>query len=262
MSEPRPLPDRLVPGREHRRRSTGPASPGRGDPGGRWAPGPPGPAIPAGRRTVVTGPPAPSPAEDGAMASAQANWATSGRSNGGRSGSARENVPCPVHESRPMKTSVPMPGSRIGRSSGRSIGPPMPTASISRNAPLSGEPKRALMAAKLPAAATTASNRSGASRRASRTVAAASPPPIAISGASGPTTAPKPMLTTAARVMPSRGAGAGGPPPGWNPSRGDSPPRPGTNRIRRPTSRPAVPSSGRGHHAGTGSSAKARGRSS
>jgi hypothetical protein len=95
----------------------------------------------------------------------------------------------------------------------------MPTVSMSRNAPLSGEPNRALMAAKLPVAATTASNRSGASRRASRTVAAASPPPIAISGASGRTTAPKPMLTTAARVMPSR-AQERGSAPGMGPVEG------------------------------------------
>ena len=53
------------------------------------------------------------------MASAQANWATSGRANGGRSGSARENVPSPVHESRPMKTSVPMPERQQARQQDR-----------------------------------------------------------------------------------------------------------------------------------------------
>ena len=111
-----------------------------------------------------------------------------------------------------MNTSVPTPeasspGSRIGRS----IGPPMPAASMSRKAPLSGDPNRALIAAKLPAAATTASACAGTSRRASRTVAAARPPPIAISGASGPTTAPKPRLTTRGRRDAEERQGGGRP---------------------------------------------------
>ena len=49
-----------------------------------------------------------------------------------------------------------------------SIGPPIADASSSRKAPMSGDPRSVLMAAKLPAAATTATARSGASRVARR----------------------------------------------------------------------------------------------
>ena len=88
------------------------------------------------------------------------------------------------------------------------------------------------MAAKLPAAATTASSRSGASRRASRTVAAASPPPIAISGASGPTTAPKPMLTTCGERDAEQRHGSGWAAPGMEAVERRLARRwPGTNRI-------------------------------
>ena len=110
------------------------------------------------------------------------------------------------------------------------------------------------MAAKLPAAATTASAWSGASRRASRTVAAARPPPIAISGASGPTTAPNPRLTSAASAMPEQRQRSGRPTAGLEAverrlpaAAGDEP-----DDAARPAGRP-TPSSGSGHHAGTGS---------
>ena len=59
-----------------------------------------------------------------------------------------------------------------------------------------------LIAAKLPVAAMTAAALGSMSRRASLTASTASPPPSAITGASGPTTAPSPMLATAARKMP------------------------------------------------------------
>jgi hypothetical protein len=55
--------------------------------------------------------------------------------------------------------------------------PPSPVASISRKAPVRGEPSRVAMAAKLPAAATTVWVRAGASRLASRTAMTPSPPP-------------------------------------------------------------------------------------
>ena len=70
------------------------------------------------------------------------------------------------------------------------IAPPSPEASISKNAPVSGEPSTEASAAKLPVAAITAPVRAGTSRRASFTASTDSPPPSAISGASGPTTAP------------------------------------------------------------------------
>ncbi len=56
-----------------------------------------------------------------------------------------------------MKISEPTPAaSRPGTSTSSSIDPPSPVASISKNAPVSGEPSTVLMEAKLPAAATTA----------------------------------------------------------------------------------------------------------
>ena len=53
--------------------------------------------------------------------------------------------------------------SRPGTSTTPSIGPPSPAASISRNAPTSGEPRSVLIAAKLPAAPITATAFAGAS---------------------------------------------------------------------------------------------------
>ena len=90
----------------------------------------------------------------------QANIAPVGLPNLGRPGMASERVPKPVRESRPMKTSVPMPAdSSPGTSTTPSMGPPRPEASSSRNAPRSGEPSSELMAAKLPAPAITAPRR-------------------------------------------------------------------------------------------------------
>ncbi len=62
------------------------------------------------------------------------------------------------------------------------MGPPSPTASISRKAPTMGEPNSVLMAAKLPAAAITTAAVGGASLLASCTASTPSPPPMAISG--------------------------------------------------------------------------------
>ena len=66
------------------------------------------------------------------------------------------------------------------------MGPPNPEASMSRNAPVRGEPSSVLMAAKLPAAASTDWTLSGASRLTRRTTRAPSPAPRAINGPSGP----------------------------------------------------------------------------
>ena len=96
---------------------------------------------------------------------AQPNIASVGRSNGGSPGTASENVPNPVSSSRPRKISEPTPAaSRPGTSTTPSIGPPSPAASRSRNAPMIGEPRSELIAAKLPAAAITVAAWSGASR--------------------------------------------------------------------------------------------------
>jgi len=100
------------------------------------------------------------------------------------------------------------------------IGPPSPEASSRRNAAASGFPNSVLMAAKLPVAAMTAPVLAGTSRLASLTASTASPPPSAISGASGPTTAPSPRPASAARKMPGSSAGCAVP-PALKPSAGE-----------------------------------------
>ena len=60
------------------------------------------------------------------------------------------------------------------------------------------------MAAKLPADAMIVTAIGGASFFARRTARAPSPPPIAISGASGPSTAPRLSVVSAARTTPGR----------------------------------------------------------
>ena len=85
------------------------------------------------------------------MASAQPNCARSRCAAGGRFGTAKENVPYPVHAFRPRKISDPMPApSRPGISTMVAIGPPSPEASSSKNAAASGFPNSVLIAAKLP----------------------------------------------------------------------------------------------------------------
>ena len=120
----------------------------------------------------------------------------------------RLNVPNPVSESSPRKTRAPRPAaSRPGTSTSPSIGPPMPAASSRRNAPSSGEPKSALTAAKLPVVDITTATIGGESRAASRTASTPSPLPIAISGASGPSTAPNASVASAASRTPGSSIG-------------------------------------------------------
>ena len=67
---------------------------------------------------------------------------------------ASDSVPNPVQLSSPTKMRDPMPAaSNPGTSTTPRIAPPIPAASISRNAPTIGEPRSVLIAAKLPAAA-------------------------------------------------------------------------------------------------------------
>ena len=90
------------------------------------------------------------------MTRAQPNSAPVGCPIWGRPGMAREKVPWPVQESKPRKIREPMPAAkRPGTSTTPSMGPLSPDASMSKKAPLRGEPSRVLMAEKLPAAATT-----------------------------------------------------------------------------------------------------------
>ena len=181
---------------------------------------------------------------------AQRNITPFGCWNGGSPGMAREKVPNPVSESRPMKMRVPTPAARRpGTSTSPRIGPPRPAASISRKAPAMGEPNRVLMAAKLPAAAITVAAVGGASLVARCTARTPSPPPMAIRGASGPSTTPRLRVARAASRTPGISSGSGVPPV-LNPSAGECPPVPGRYRMTELTSRPATPSRGRGHHAG------------
>jgi len=97
--------------------------------------------------------------------------------------------------------------SNPGTSTTPRIAPPIPAASISRNAPTIGEPRSVLIAAKLPAAPITAIAIAGASRLTSRTVKTPRPLPIAISGASGPSTTPSESVAKDARTIPGSSIG-------------------------------------------------------
>src|SRR4051794_4169596 len=72
-------------------------------------------------------------------------------------------------------------------------------ASMSITAPTKGDPKMKEIAAKLPDAAMTARSWSGASARTSRIARRPSPAPNAMSGASGPSTTPSPIVAAAER---------------------------------------------------------------
>ncbi len=184
---------------------------------------------------------------------AQPNSAALGWPNCGRPGRARENVPWPVQESKPTKMSHPIPAaSSPGTSTSPSMGPPRPDASISRKALLRGEPKSVLTAAKLPAAPITLMLCSGRSRLAAavRTRATARPPPMAMSGASGPITAPRARPASAASATPGSSAREGGPCMA-KPSAGECPPRPGRYWMVSPTRSPARATAGNGHQTGS-----------
>ncbi len=149
----------------------------------------------------------------------------------------------------PMNTSEPMPAAiRPGmRMSGR-VAPPRPLASITRIAATIGDPKITEMAAKLPAAASTMSSCGGASFFASFTANTASPAPIAINGASGPSTSPRPRVASAASAMP--GTMSGVVLPICRPCAGTWPPSPGSFTIANATGIPASTNTGIGHQVG------------
>ena len=148
--------------------------------------------------------------------------------NGGRPGRDKENVPNPVNEFKPTKINEPIPAaSSPGTRTSPRIGPPMPATSINRKAPRMGEPKRVLIAAKLPAEVITIAAVGGASRAASRTARAPSPPPSAMSGASGPRTTPREREANAAITTPGRSSAPMGGPSEVNPSAGTCPAVPG-----------------------------------
>ena len=109
----------------------------------------------------------------------------------------------PLQSVVPMKTSAPIPaainpGIRI---TGR-VAPPRPDASMITMADRIGDPNTTEIAAKVPAAPRTISIVGGASRLARLTRKTATPPPMAIRGASGPNTSPRPIVASAARTTP------------------------------------------------------------
>ena len=185
--------------------------------------------------------------------SAQASVATVGSTSGGTTVSASEKVPKPVQASSPTKISDPIPdASRPGRATRLSVTPLTPAASMIRNAPSSGEPSSVLIAAKLPADAMMVTAIGGASFFTDRTARAPRPPPIAINGASGPRTAPRLSVVSAARMTLISSGPLGGPPPVLKPKAGEWPAFPGRYWIVSAVSRPQSTSQGIGHQAGGG----------
>ena len=121
-----------------------------------------------------------------------------------------------------------------------------------RNAPSTGDPSKVLIAAKLPADAMIVRAIGGASFFTRCTVNAPRPPPIAISGPSGPSTAPRLSVVSAARTMPTSSRPLGGLPPVLNPKAGEWPPVPGRYRMVNAVNSPHSTNHGTGHHAGAG----------
>ena len=196
------------------------------------------------------------------IGSAQRSVAMVGATSGGTEVRARENVPRPVQLSRPMKTRAPIPEARSpGRATRVSVAPAMPAASMMRNAPSRGEPNNVLIAAKLPAEAMIVTAIGGASFLTSRTVRAARPPPTAMSGASGPSTAPRLNVASEASTTPGRSRSRGGAPPMAKPSAGEWPALPGRCRMAKAVSRPASATHGNGHQAGAEPANRSPGRS-
>ena len=99
--------------------------------------------------------------------------------------------------------SKPVPAaSRPGSSTSPIIGPPSPDASLSRNAPVMGDPSSVAMAVKLPALASTLTPWAHLPPPAARVASTARPPPMAISGISVPCTAPETRVASAAKMTP------------------------------------------------------------
>lgn len=144
---------------------------------------------------------------------------------------------------------APIPlDSRAGSITANSCGPPTPATSMSSTAATNGLPKIAEMAAAAPAAPSSAVLASVAGARTRSRNTRARPPPRAISGASGPSTAPSGRLATAARTTP--GTAAFDAPPECRPAAGMCPPRPGNRRTTRATTTPDTKARGKGHHHG------------
>ena len=167
----------------------------------------------------------------------------------------------PVNEPIPSDTNDPMPAaSSPGTSRSGSLAPPIPDASIRITAAISGELNTNDTAAKLPAAATRVMTWGWASLRARWMKNAPSPEPSAISGASGPSTRPSPIVANAASRTPDRSGMVGGGPPVARPLAGMWPPRPGSFSIATAVMKAAIGRIGSGHQRGSLEYPKACGR--
>ncbi len=83
---------------------------------------------------------------------------------------------------------------------------------------------------------------------------------MAISGASGPSTAPSDSVASAASVMPGNSIGSVGA-PCWKPPEGEWPQFPGSVRMHQATRKPESANSGTGHQTGVESKPRPLGRS-
>jgi hypothetical protein len=127
----------------------------------------------------------------------------------------------------PIARSVPIPAaSSPGITTSGTLGPPIPVASIISIAAINGETNRNETAANAPAAPISVSACGGVSRRASPTISTARPGPSASSGASGPSTIPKPIPIRPANSTPGSSTGVVGLPVA-RPLAGMWPPFPG-----------------------------------
>jgi len=134
----------------------------------------------------------------------------------------------------------------------------MPRSGIT--AAISGELNTNETAAKLPAAATSVTTCGWASLRARRMKNAPRPEPSAISGASGPSTRPSPIVANAASRTLERSGIVGGGPPVASPLAGMCPPRPGSLTIATAVMNAPIGSTGNGHQRGSLEYPKACGR--
>ena len=154
--------------------------------------------------------------------------------------SGRASVPIgsPVQFPSPVNSTAPTPPeTKQGTMATMTVPLAIATTSSSRITATSGLPKMVAIAAADPASAMSL-RPCGSDPSFVRSAAnSARPPPRAISGASGPITAPSDRPARAASVTPGRLRGSVSPPP--RPSAGTCPPWPGRYRMAAPTARPA-----------------------
>ena len=151
----------------------------------------------------------------------------------------------------PMKMTEPIPADiRPGSKISGSIGPPSPAASMRMIAPMTGEPKTVAIAANAALPANTAMAWSGVSFLTRRTARIARPLPKAMSGASGPSTRPRPRVASAGQQVCLAG----------RKKKKKKKKKKKGRMIATAASTPATASTGSGHHQGTGCNPSPLGR--